>query len=101
MLSGLESTTMFSLINDSTGLKAVSINNTMKTKNTDNQLDPVALSSSSVSFSDTSKQLDLIKNSLTTVDEVTTQKIAHIKAEIDTGTYQINSMNIAKKMMNR
>ena len=101
MTNVLEDIIMVNQINDSAGLKAMDLDSRLKTRNHKNN-EPVAestVASDSVNFSDISKQLDSIKASLKEVPEVDAKKVAHFKAEIAAGNYQINSNAIASKFL--
>lgn len=57
-------------------------------------------SQDSVSLSSTSLQLEALKASLKDVPEVNTARVLYFKAELELGKYEMNSKNIAAKMLN-
>jgi negative regulator of flagellin synthesis FlgM len=92
---------MVNQINDSSGVKTIKLDSQLKAKNQQNNA-PAAestVSTDSVNFSSTSKQLDSIKASLMNEPQVDSAKVAHFKAQIASGNYQVNSGAIANKMV--
>jgi negative regulator of flagellin synthesis FlgM len=102
MSNVLEDITMVNQINDSAGMKTIELNR-LNTRDRQKK-EPVAeqpyAASDNVNFSEASKQLEALKTSLKDIPEVDAQKVAHFKAEIAAGNYQINSNEIAKRMLN-
>jgi len=54
----------------------------------------------SVSLSSTAQNLAKIETELKTLPDVDQSKVDAIKAQIESGDYQINSQNLAQKMLN-
>lgn len=102
MSNVLEDIAMVNQIHDSAGLKTMEIDSHFKAKNREKQ-GPVAENNAptdKVNLSEVSKQLEAIKTSFKDIPEVDPMKVAHFKAEIAAGNYQINSNDIAEKMLN-
>ncbi len=102
MSNVLEDITMVNQINDSSGMKAIELNNRINTKDRQKK-EPVAenpTASDNVNLSEVSKKLEAIKTSFKDIPEVDSQKVSHFKAEIAAGNYVVNSNEIAKKMLN-
>lgn len=57
-------------------------------------------SSSYVTISNASKQLDALKNSLKDISEINEARVLYFKSEIALGHYQIDCEAIATKMLN-
>ncbi len=100
MLNAIEDIFMVNPINDTAKLKSLDSDSRLKaqqkeTKGTENTsfLD-------SVSFSNTSKQLDALKASLRDIPEINEARVAYFKAEIESGNYEIHSDKIARNMFN-
>ncbi len=100
-----EDTLMVNQINDGASLKPIEVDNRLKAKK-EAAKEPVvstentATSSDSVSFSDTSKQLEALKATFNDVPEVDEKKVAYFRAQLATGNYQVDSERIAKNMLN-
>lgn len=101
MLNVLEEIDMVNQIHDSGGIKAMEIDSHLKPRNQEKKESVVQtqVSADKVNFSDTSKQLEALKTSFKNVPEIDQQKVARFKAEIDAGSYEINSSEIAKRML--
>ena len=54
----------------------------------------------SVSLSNTAQNLAKIETELKSLPEVNQSKVDEIKAQLENNTYQINSQNLAQKMLN-
>lgn len=91
---------MFNQISDAVPVKTIDSDNRLKTKQQDKIKSLIEDPSSLVSISDTSKQLEAIKNSLKDVSEVNEARVLYFKTEIALGNYQIDSDKIAMKMLN-
>ena len=91
---------MFNQISDAVPVKTMDSDNRLKTKQQDKIKSLIEDPSSLVSISDTSKQLEAIKNSLKDVSEVNEARVLYFKTEIALGNYQIDSDKIAMKMLN-
>lgn len=90
---------MFNQISDATPVKTRDTEIRLKTRHQEpkNAIDDP---SSHVSISNTSKQLEAIKNSLKEISEVNEARVLYFKSEIALGNYQIDSDKIAMKMLN-
>lgn len=105
IIEATEDTVMVNQINDSGGMKTIDLNNRVKAKGQKNQevaeagREPVT-SNNNVNFSDVAKKLDEIKASFKGAPEVDRARVAQIKEQVDSGNYQIDSLQIAKKMLN-
>ncbi|CAM2789161.1 Homologous to negative regulator of flagellin synthesis FlgM (Anti-sigma-28 factor) [Legionella steigerwaltii] len=91
---------MFNQISDAVPVKTIDTDNRLKTRHQDKIKSLIEDPSSLVSISDTSKQLEAIKNSLKEVSEVNEARVLYFKSEIALGNYQIDSDKIAMKMLN-
>ena len=80
---------MFNQISDAVPVKTMDSDNRLKTKQQDKIKSLIEDPSSLVSISDTSKQLEAIKNSLKDVSEVNEARVLYFKTE-----------KIAMKMLN-
>ncbi|MCW8410027.1 flagellar biosynthesis anti-sigma factor FlgM [Legionella sp. PATHC035] len=91
---------MFNQISDAAPVKTLDSDNRLKTKHQDQIKRLIEDPSSLVSISDTSKQLEAIKNSLKDAPEINEARVLYFKSEIALGNYQIDSDKIAMKMLN-
>ncbi|KTC78982.1 MULTISPECIES: flagellar biosynthesis anti-sigma factor FlgM [Legionella] len=91
---------MFNQISDAAPVKTIDSDNRLKTKHQDQIKRLIEDPSSLVSISDTSKQLEAIKNSLKDAPEINEARVLYFKSEIALGNYQIDSDKIAMKMLN-
>ncbi|WP_454785167.1 flagellar biosynthesis anti-sigma factor FlgM [Legionella sp. WA2024007413] len=91
---------MFNQISDAAPVKTLEADNRLKTKHQEQIKSLIEDPSSFVSISDTSKQLDAIKNSLKEVSEINAARVLYFKTEIALGNYQIDSDKIAMNMLN-
>ncbi|KTD48141.1 flagellar biosynthesis anti-sigma factor FlgM [Legionella quateirensis] len=103
MLNVIEDICMVNHINDSANMKPIESDSRLKAKSQEAQHfapDNNAVSIDNVNLSDTSRQLEALKASLQDVPEINEARVLYFKAEINSGSYQINSNNIAKNMFN-
>lgn len=91
---------MFNQISDAVPVKTLDADNRLKTSHQEKAKSSIEAASSHVSISDTSKQLEAIKNSLRDVSEINEARVLYFKSEIALGNYQIDSDKIAMKMLN-
>ncbi|WP_392537672.1 flagellar biosynthesis anti-sigma factor FlgM [Legionella sp. 227] len=91
---------MFNQISDAAPVKTIDSDNRLKTKHQDQIKRLIEDPSSLVSISDTSKQLEAIKNSLKDAPEINEARVLYFKSEIALGNYEIDSDKIAMKMLN-
>jgi flagellar biosynthesis anti-sigma factor FlgM len=104
-IEAIEDIVMVNTIGDSGGTKTIDPNNRVKAKGPKGQevvaakKEPVA-SHDNVNLSDATKKLDEIKASFKGSPEVDQARVAQIKEQVDSGNYQISSLQIAKKMLN-
>ncbi len=91
---------MFNQISDAVPVKTLDTDNRLKTSHQEKAKSSIEDPSSHVSISDTSKQLEAIKNSLKDVSEINEARVLYFKSEIALGNYQIDSDKIAMKMLN-
>ena len=98
MSSVLEDVIMVNQINDSSGTKHIDSRLNPRNQDTKSSTEQTA-SPDSVSFSDISQQLNALKESLKSVPEVDQTRVSHFKAMISSGDYQIDSTQIASKML--
>lgn len=90
---------MFNQISDAVPVKTIETENRFKARPKEiNRF--VEDSSSHVSISSTSKQLEAIKNSLKDISEINEARVLYFKSEIALGNYQIDSDKIAARMLN-
>ena len=89
---------MMSQINDSAGIKTRDSERSTKEKTVESK-PTVQKVDDNLSLSETSKQLELLKNALKNIAETNLDKILHFKTEIALGNYQIDSSKIASKML--
>lgn len=103
MLNMNEDISMVNHINDSANMKSIDSDSRLKAKSHDAQRsapENTAVTTDSVNLSDTSKQLEALKASLKDVPEINEARVLYFKAEINSGSYQINSSQIAMNMLN-
>lgn len=102
MLNMIEDKFMVNQINDSANMKPMDPDNRLKAKQQDVKglVDPLTSSNDKVNFSDTSKQLEALKASLRDAPEINEARVLYFKAEIQSGNYQIDSEQIAMRMLN-
>ncbi|PWY57434.1 flagellar biosynthesis anti-sigma factor FlgM [Legionella qingyii] len=91
---------MFNQISDAVPVKTLDADNRLKTTHQEKIKSLIEDPSSLVSISDTSKQLEAIKNSLKETSEINEARVLYFKTEIALGNYQIDSDKIAMKMLN-
>ncbi|KTD02135.1 flagellar biosynthesis anti-sigma factor FlgM [Fluoribacter gormanii] len=91
---------MFNQISDAVPVKTLDTDNRLKATHQEKIKSLIEDPSSFVSISDTSKQLEAIKNSLKEASEVNEARVLYFKTEIALGNYQIDSDKIAMKMLN-
>lgn len=91
---------MFNQISDAVPVKTLDADNRLKTKNQEKIKSLIEDPSSLVSISDTSKQLEAIKNSLKEASEINEARVLYFKSELALGNYTIDSDKIAMKMLN-
>ncbi|HHF7365014.1 TPA: flagellar biosynthesis anti-sigma factor FlgM [Legionella bozemanae] len=91
---------MFNQISDAVPVKTLEADNRLKIKHQEKIQSLIEDSSSHVNISDTSKQLEAIKNSLREVSEINEARVLYFKSEIALGNYQIDSDKIVMKMLN-
>lgn len=103
MLNAIEEFIMVNPINDSANLKPIEIDSRAKPNNKEAKAAVAEHVSSSdeVSISGASKQLEALKASFKDMPEVDSIRVSQLKSQIESGNYQINSANIAKKMLNQ
>lgn len=102
MLNAIEDFIMVNQINDSGNMKPIEQDSRLKAKSKETEQPAVenAAIADSVSFSDTSKQLEAIKASFKDIPEVNEARVSKFKMDIEAGNYQIDSNQIARKMLN-
>lgn len=100
MLDVLEDRAMVNKIHDS-GIKTIEYDGSLKARNQAKKesVPENTVSADKVNISEISKQLEAIKASFKDMPEVDSIKVAHFKAQIEAGNYQINSGDIANKML--
>lgn len=100
MLNAIEDICMVNQINDSAGLKHLDSDSRLKAKQQEarQSLTESTMTYDRVNLSDTSKQLEALKASLQDVPEINEARVLYFKAEINSGSYQINSNKIAMNM---
>ncbi|MFT4059882.1 MAG: flagellar biosynthesis anti-sigma factor FlgM [Legionella sp.] len=94
---------MFNQISDSNHIKPIDTDNRLQNKQLEiNKILSEGITSfdDSVSISNTSKQLEVIKKSLENIPEVNEARVLYFKAEIQLGNYKIDSDKIAAMMLN-
>ncbi|MCW8417954.1 flagellar biosynthesis anti-sigma factor FlgM [Fluoribacter dumoffii] len=91
---------MFNQISDAVPVKSLDTDNRLKTRNQEKIKNLIEDASSHVSISDTSKQLEALKNSLKEGSEINEARVLYFKSEIALGNYQIDSDKIAMNMLN-
>lgn len=91
---------MFNQISDAVPVKTPDADNRLKTKHQEKIKSLIEDPSSLVSISDTSKQLEAIKNSLKEASEINEARVLYFKSEIALGNYTIDNDKIAMKMLN-
>ncbi|MCE0723084.1 MULTISPECIES: flagellar biosynthesis anti-sigma factor FlgM [Legionella] len=91
---------MFNQISDAVPVKTLETENRLKMKHQEKIQSLIDDPASHVNISDTSKQLEAIKNSLKEVSEINEARVLYFKSEIALGNYQIDSDKIAMKMLN-
>ena len=101
MSNVLEDIAMVNQIHDSAGIKTMEIDSHFKAKNREKKevVTENNVPTDKVKLSDVSKQLEAIQASFKDIPEVDPMKVAHFKAEIEAGNYQVNSKDIAEKML--
>ena len=90
---------MFNQISDATPVMTLDTENHLKTRHQEIK-NLIEDTSSYVNISDTSKQLEELKNSLKEISEINDARVLYFKTEIELGNYQINCDKIAEKMLN-
>jgi negative regulator of flagellin synthesis FlgM len=101
MLNVIEDKFMVNQINDSPTMKHIDSDSRLKAKQHDATGTNTELAShDNVSLSSTSKQLEALKASLRDLPEINEARVLYFKAEIQAGSYQINSDRIAMNMLN-
>ena len=102
MLNVIEDKIMVNQINDSPSMKHIDSDSRLKAKQQEAKGTGVdhAFLSDSVSLSSTSKQLEALKASLRDLPEINEARVLYFRAEIQAGSYQINSDKIAMNMLN-
>ena len=102
MLNAIEDIFMANPIKDTANLKSMDSDNRLKSKQPDSKDAHMETNTflDSVCFSSTSKQLEALKASLSNVPEINEARVAYFKAEIASGSYEINNDNIARSMFN-
>ena len=100
MLNVLEDTFMVNQIHDSANLKSIDTESRVKTPGHHKELNQDNVLSAEVNFSNTSKQLEALKASLKDIPEINEARVLYFKAEIESGSYQINSSKIAAHLIN-
>jgi negative regulator of flagellin synthesis FlgM len=102
MSNVLEDIAMVNQIHDSTRIKTMEIDSHFRTNNREKKEEVAAeptVSNNKVNLSNVSRQLEAIQASFKDIAEVDPMKVAHFKAEIEAGNYQIYSTHIAEKMV--
>ncbi|WP_298622937.1 flagellar biosynthesis anti-sigma factor FlgM [uncultured Legionella sp.] len=100
MLNVIEDYCMVNQINDSANMKHIDSDNRLKAKQQESKHSSIenTVSVDNVNLSDTSKQLEALKASLKDIPEINEARVLYFKAEINSGSYQINSNKIAMNM---
>jgi negative regulator of flagellin synthesis FlgM len=102
MLNVIEDFRMVNQINDSASMKHIDSDSRLKAKQQESKHFSTenTVSVDNVNLSDTSKQLEALKASLQDIPEINEARVLYFKAEINSGSYQINSNKIAMNMFN-
>jgi negative regulator of flagellin synthesis FlgM len=102
MLNVIEDFRMVNQINDSASMKHIDSDSRLKAKQQESKQFSTenTVSVDNVNLSDTSKQLEALKASLQDIPEINEARVLYFKAEINSGSYQINSNKIAMNMFN-
>ncbi len=99
MLNMIEDICMFNSINDLVNIRPINSDTHLKTKKEVKVPDAGALSENK-NITHTSNHLEALKASLRDIPEINEARVLYFKAEIESGSYQIHSDNIAKSMLN-
>lgn len=102
MLNAIEDICMVNQINDSANMKRIDPDSRLKAKHQESVYPSIdnTVSIDNVNLSGTSKQLEALKASLQDIPEINEARVLYFKAEIESGSYEINSNKIAMSMFN-
>jgi negative regulator of flagellin synthesis FlgM len=75
------------------------INEKQKAENTADKPDTSAARTDTVNISDAAKEIQEVRKQLDDIPEVRTEKVEQLKNQIENGTYEIKSEEIAEKML--
>lgn len=104
MITIFEDTVMVNPIHNTVNGKTINTDERLKNKesasSSESLLSKFSPNADDVSLSQSSRQLEALKASLKDTPEINEARVAYFKSEIAQGNYQINSSNIAKKMLN-
>lgn len=98
MMSAIESNVMVNPINDSSNFKPLDAENRLQHSLSLEQAKHPSDEASHVSLSDTTKQMESLKELILTAPEVNKERVEFFKEELATGRYHILSEQIAAKM---
>jgi negative regulator of flagellin synthesis FlgM len=75
------------------------INDKQNVEQTSDKPDKTVTKTDTVAISDAAKEIQEVKKQLDEVPDVRADKVAELKAQIENGTYEIKSEEIAEKML--
>ena len=75
------------------------INDKQNVDQTSDKPDKTVTKTDTVAISDAAKEIQEVKKQLDEVPDVRADKVAELKAQIENGTYEIKSEEIAEKML--
>lgn len=75
------------------------INDKQKAENTSDKADKNVAKTDTVNISDAAKEIQEVRKELDNIPEVRAEKVEQLKNQIENGTYEIKSEEIAEKML--
>ena len=75
------------------------INDKQKAENTSDKADNNVTKTDTLNISDAAKEIQEVRKELDSLPEVRAEKVAELKNQIENGTYEIKSEEIAEKMI--
>ena len=75
------------------------INDKQKAENTSEKAEKNVAKTDTVNISDAAKEIQEVRKELDNIPEVRTEKVEQLKNQIENGTYEIKSEEIAEKML--
>lgn len=75
------------------------INDKQKAENTSEKAEKNVTKTDTVNISDAAKEIQEVRRQLDAIPDVRTEKVEQLKSQIEDGTYEIKSEEIADKML--